>query len=242
MTTKYGHAQEFMALLEQLYNCEAYENNMNVIKNRMKEIHPRCSPQYDDIEAEITCLLIMHNKPKLIYEFSPCCGWSTMYMLNTLDVMNNNSCLLHSFDIHNACERLIRGYPNLKEKWVFHLGDVVEEYGNFTTDIDYLFIDSDHSEKFAQIYVTRLLEPLLTKLKETGKKILISVHDVFHTENPSAEGVVVVDFLKKNNIEYFSPINEEHFKKIKEIRSKLNFDKKTIHYSTTNPCIFFMLG
>jgi hypothetical protein len=198
-------------------------------------------PQFDDIEAEIVCLILMHIKPKKIYEFSPCGGWSTLYMLNTLDLLKIDS-KIDSFDIQNICTININKFNNLKDKWQFHLGDVQKEYINFPDDIDYLFIDSDHSYNFTKNYIENLLNPLLIKLKNKNKKIFVSVHDVFHSNKPSEEGVLVIKFLEKNNIEYFSPLNDNHKNNILQLRLSNNVDTNLVHHATTNPCIFFILG
>ena len=42
------------------------------------------SPQFDDVEAEITYLLIREFRPKNVVEISPCGGWSTSWILTAL--------------------------------------------------------------------------------------------------------------------------------------------------------------
>ena len=86
------------------------------------------------------------------------------------------------------------------------------------------------------------MNPLLIKLKNINKKIFVSVHDVFHTNVPSDEGKIVIEFLEKNNIEYFSPLNDFQKIEILRFRNFSNLDKETVHYAETNPCIFFILG
>lgn len=237
----HGKCDSFMNLLGGLYTNDEYIRNLNEIKNRMRKVHSITSPQFDDIEAEIVCLLLMQSKPKLIYEFSPCGGWSSLYMLNTLDLIMNNSKLV-SFDIVDKCTETINLF-HFSDKFEFHLGNVEDNYSSFTEDIDYLFIDSDHSANFTKKYIDNLLTPLLLKLRKINKKIFVSVHDVFHTHNPSEEGELVIDFLKKNNIEYFSPLYHEHRETLSSFRNNNTLlDKSEVHYATTNPCIFFILG
>ena len=86
------------------------------------------------------------------------------------------------------------------------------------------------------------MNPLLIKLKNINKKIFVSLHDVFHTNIPSEEGKLVIEFLKKNNIEYFFPLNDFQKNNIEKFRNNSNLDKTSVHYAKTNPCIFFILG
>lgn len=238
-----GKCESFMNLLTTLYSNSEYVANMNVIKSRMRKVHSFTSPQFDDIEAEIVCLLIMHSKPKKIYEYSPCGGWSSLYMLNTLDIMNLNSKLV-SFDIQDKCTENIKLFT-VNKNFEFNLGNVEEKYASFIedNDLDYLFIDSDHSARFTKKYIDELLIPLLSKLRKINKKIFVSVHDVFNIDHlPSEEGILVIDFIEKNNMEYFSPVNYNHRIDICIARNNSSINKDEVHYATTNPCIFFILG
>jgi predicted O-methyltransferase YrrM len=242
MNYQLGKSESFFNLLENLYSNNIFINNLNEIKKRMRVAHNYTMPQFDDIEAEIVCLILMHLNPKKICEFSPCGGWSTLYMLNTLDVMKNTECKIDSYDIIDNCTSNINNFSNLKNQWELHLGNVESKYISFNEDIDYLFIDSDHSSTFTKKYIDELLNPLLIKLKNMNKKIFVSVHDVFHSNIPSDEGMLVIEFLHKNNIEYFSPLNDYHRNNLQKIRYNTNLDKKLVHDYTTNPCIFFLLG
>lgn len=241
--TELGHCDDFMFLVKHMYSNKQFVDNLKTIKNKMKDVHKSSHPQYDDIEAEITCLLIMFYKTKLIYEFSPCGGWSTLYMLNTLKQSElDKDAAIHSFDIQDICSTNISQFPDLKPMWNFHLGNVCDKYGDFPVDIDYLFIDSDHSANFANIYIENLLVPLLQKCKQQNKKIVVSVHDVFHSRYPSDEGKAVIEFLLQNQIPYFSPNNIHHKKIIDDIRKENKLDKELVHHATSNPAIFFILG
>lgn len=237
-----GKSDFFINLLEKLYGDDILIQNLNEIKKRMRIVHSYTIPQFDDIEAEIVCLILMYLNPKKIYEFSPCGGWSTLYMLNTLDVINNIEGNVHSFDIIDNCSSNINKFNNLVNRWKFYLGNVEDKYIHFDEDIDYLFIDSDHSSGFTRKYIDELLNPLLVKLKNINKQIFVSVHDVFHTNVPSDEGRLVIEFLEKNNIEYFFPLNDFQRNDIERFRNNSNLDKDSVHYAKTNPCIFFVLG
>lgn len=242
MSYTLGKNDYFLYLLENLYGNDIFIDNLNEIKRRMRLVHSFSRPQFDDIEAEIVCLILMYLNPKKICEFSPCGGWSSLYMLNTLDVMKNTECHLHSYDIIDNCTSNINNFTDLKNQWSFYLGNVEEKYIHFNEDIDYLFIDSDHSAEFTKKYIDELLKPLLIKLRNINKKIFVSVHDVFHSNIPSDEGKLVIEFLNKNNIEFFSPLNDYQKDIIQNLRNNSKLDKNGVHYSTTNPSIYFILG
>lgn len=236
-----GKSAAFMQLLRELYTNPVYIERLNAIKQRMRPVHAHSHAQFDDIEAEIVCLLLMHVNPSLVYEFSPNGGWSTQYMLNTLDVMNSESGRIVSFDTEDHCTRNINPIESLNRRWTFVLGNVEEQYKTFSTEIDYLFIDCDHSAPFARKYIDEVLTPLLAGVRASGKRMFVSVHDVFHSSTPSEEGALVIEFLNANGIEYFSPANAVHKAEIADLRDASGLDTKLVHYYTANSCIFFVL-
>ena len=131
-------------------------------------------PQFDDTEAEITAMLVLEHKPRTIYEFSPCAGYSTGVLLDSLSLVNGNDAHVRSFDIHNSSyvNWMEHGVPK-NVHWHFHLGDVRDEYSQWDLgDIDMLFIDSDHRVEFAQTYIDDLLTPLLSYARESKKELL----------------------------------------------------------------------
>lgn len=171
-------------------------------------------PQFDDTEAEIIALLILETKPRNIYEFSPCAGYSTGVLLDSLSLINSGDAHVRSFDIHNTSyvNWIEEGVPQ-NVHWHFHLGDVRDQYSQWPLgDIDMLFIDSDHRAGFAQTYINDLLVPLISHVRDSRKKVVVSVHDVWHClENggwefgcPSDEGNLVLAFLQEYGIDYFT--------------------------------------
>ena len=228
--------------VKELYNT--HKDSLLKIRNKMKINHTFGSPQYDDIEAELTILFILHYKPKNIIEFSPCTGWSTSIILDTLELINNNS-RLSSYDIVDRCSTFIKSLNNKNVEWNFELGDVTQKFNTWNLDIiDYLFIDSDHSAKFAVKFINDLLVPLLKNCKLNKRKVIVSVHDVFHgrSDEPLEEGKEVINFLSKNNIEYYTVAKSrnENYNIINNFRHSLGITE-FIHQSPTNPSIFFIL-
>ena len=66
MSYDLGKSEYFINLLERLYGNSEYINNLNEIKKRMRQVRDYTNPQFDDIEAEIVCLILMHINPKKI--------------------------------------------------------------------------------------------------------------------------------------------------------------------------------
>ena len=229
---------------------KAYKNYIDIIKNNRANMEKRLlfSPQFDDTESEIVMLLILEFKIKNIIEFSPCGGWSTSIILDTLSYSDNTT--LKSYDITDHCLKNVKVPHNVN--WKFEKIDVRTKFDEFIHDnnIDYYFIDSDHSESFTKYYIRNLLNPLLSKVKNQKKQILISVHDVFHySKTPSIEGKLVIEFLNNNNISYFTANSlTSNYKKIMKLKKELNIHK-VIHKSwgkskledQSNSCIFFIL-
>ncbi len=192
------------------------------------------NPQLDDLESEITYLLIREFKPKNIVEISPCGGWSTTWILNALK--DNGFGRLYSYDLVDDSTKVIPKELS-KGRWVFIKGDIKRNKKKLPANIDYLFIDAEHTKEFSKWY-TKELFPLLRK------DILVSVHDVFHTNDPSGkytEGKVVIDWLKQKKINYFTSSREKENKihnNILSLRRGLGFGEKIIQ-TEANSMIFF---
>ena len=223
-----------------------YKKQLSIIRSKMKTNHNYGEPQFDDIEAELTALFLLYLKPKNVIEFSPCTGWSTSIILDTLEINNNNS-KLTSYDLLDKCSKFVRKLNHKNVTWDLKLGDVTKEFNKWNLeDIDYLFIDSDHSAEFALKFINNLLTPLLDICKKSNKEVLVSVHDVFHTHDPGgfdSEGPEVIEFLAKNNIPYYTASqarNNNNFNILKKIKKELGFDD-LIHPNEINPAIFFLL-
>lgn len=222
-----------MQNIENLYI--KYKNELLNFKTRCLSFFNKASVDLmiDDIESELTYLLVREFKPENIIEFSPNTGVST-YILH-LATLENNKGTINTYDIVDKCTKNFKLF-NMSNVY-FHLGDVTNNFKQFIS-ADYLFIDSLHTTEFGQKYINELLIPL-TNLK---RKIPISVHDVYHPVSfyhpvmPEDEGKVVTDFLSTNKIPFYAP----HFdvEKINIIRNKLQIP--TIRQnSLANSMIYF---
>ncbi len=191
-------------------------------------------PQLDDIEAEITYLRLREAKPETVVEISPCGGWSTTWILRALK--DNGKGQLHSFDLIDLSTKNVP--KELSEgRWSFHMGDVTKNTNSLPPTIDYLFLDSDHSESFAKWYV----DNLLPRLKPATP---VSVHDIFHNAEEdgfSAEGTVIIEWLKKTGKGFFtaSPAKEpNHYQSLVKLRNEQGLGD-AIHADIYNSMIFF---
>jgi predicted O-methyltransferase YrrM len=192
-------------------------------------------PMLDDLEAEITYLLIRDRDPRSVIEMSPNGGWSTTWILQALKD-NGQGGQLWSYDLHDTSTKLV---PNelARGAWHFVLGDVRQTIQN-SPGFDYLFIDSDHTKEFAEWYVQTLLA-------RARPGCVVSVHDVFHGASPSDEGLVVAAWLRDRGISYWSPApaTQPHVtRELIEERLRLGIRFDVRRRRTSNPMMFFEIA
>ncbi len=191
-------------------------------------------PQLDDIEAEITYLRLRESKPLSVVEISPCGGWSTTWILRAL--RDNGQGHLYSFDLVDLATKNVPQDLS-KDRWTFFQGDVTKNTDRLPDSIDYLFLDSDHSESFAKWYV----ENLIPRLKPLTP---VSVHDIFHNSHPdgfSGEGTVIIEWLKEHQKDFFtaSPAKApKNYDSLLELRNQEGLSD-SIHADHYNSMIFF---
>ncbi len=200
------------------------------------ETRTRLKPQLDDLEAEVTYLLLREANPETIVEISPCGGWSTTWILSAM--RDNGRGSLYSYDVVDISTRNVP--PELAEgRWKFFQGDVATNLSTLPAKIDYLFIDSDHSATFAHWYIATLF-PRLTPATP------VSVHDVYHTEDPGgfdSEGNVIIDWLGEHDVKYLtvSPQRDRQaFDALMHKKKQIGL-AAPIHRSIKNPMIFFRM-
>ena len=178
------------------------------------------------IDVEILYLMIREHRPKTIVEISPDKGYSTYVICSAMN--DNEMGHLWSYDLNIEHVHELEVYNPIAGKHVkyaenstFIEGDVKEQY--VPDEIDYLFLDSDHSYEFADWYI----ENLFPKVKPGG---LISIDDMwqkggefYHYQDgidPAIrESRRIEEFLKENNLDL--PFScERHCKDIRDMRSK----------------------
>ncbi len=191
-------------------------------------------PQLDDIEAELTYLRLRDRKPGTVVEISPCGGWSTTWILHALK--DNASGVLHSFDLVDLSKKNVPTELSAG-RWFFNQCDVTRNTDRIPAEIDYLFIDSDHSESFARWY----LDVLFPRLKPNTP---VSVHDIFFTDQAdgfSAEGTVVLDYLASTERPFFTASAAKEpgvFERLLDHKSHHGLGAR-IHKDSYNSMIFF---
>lgn len=206
----------------------------NVVVRRLRKLRLRrymLFPALDDLEAEITYLLLREKRPRVVVEISPNAGWSTTWVLSAL--RDNGQGALWSFDLHDTSTHFVPRALG-RDRWHFVQGDA-RETARSAPPFDYLFLDSDHGKEFAEWYC-RVLLP------QARPGTIISVHDVFHSERPSEEGLVVQSWLEERGLPYWTvagAANKEAEQAILKERSCLGFDVVVHPLGHSNSMMFF---
>lgn len=189
--------------------------------------------QLDDVEAELTYLLLRHHRPATVMELGTFHGWSTNWLLRAL--RDNEHGHLHSFD---RVDHVVQNVPRaLAGRWTFVGGDVRETLAKVPGDVGYLFVDADHGARFARWYLAELV-PLMPA------GIPMSVHDVLpgRAPRPWSEGSVVTAWLRSQDISTFTASRRaapEVFAQLQDVRAELGITGA--RGTTRNPMIFFSL-
>lgn len=192
-------------------------------------------PKFDDIEAEITYLLLRAVRPDAVVEIAPYYGWSTTWILRAL--RDNGSGRLYSYDLVDYALRTVPASLS-NGRWTFYQGDVRLQLSRLPSQIDYLFIDATHTAEFARWYTEQLLSRLASGTP-------VSVHDVFHDRDPGRfpEGAVLMSWLAQRGIPYFtaSPGRAPDIHDaLVAVKRELGLGAQ-IHESRANPAAFFCL-
>lgn len=214
------HADDLAAVVEQ--------------QRRFRAAAPSMTPQLDDLEAEITYLLLRDTRPEHVMELGTFHGWSTTWILSAL--RDNGSGHLHSFD---RIDEVVRNVPGdlSTGRWTFVHGPVQERLADVPRDVGYLFVDAAHSGRFGRWYVEHLF-PLVPA------GIAVSVHDVFHLPRalPFTEGAVVLRWLDARSVGWFTPARRrspEVFERLLELRAELGL--AGARGTTVNPMLWFTM-
>lgn len=223
-----------LALVEQLYREHADELNAVIVEQRaFLHAVPTVVPQLDDLEAEITYLLLRHARPERVMELGSFHGWSTTWILRAL--RDNGAGRLHTFD---RVDHVVRGVPaELRERWTFVHGDVRERLGDVPRDLGYLFVDAAHSGSFGRWFTAHLF-PLVP----AGTPV--SVHDVFHRSRPLpfSEGAVVVRWLRERGTPFATVARRRDraaYDRIQDVRREVGV--VGARGTTVNPMLWFTM-
>jgi predicted O-methyltransferase YrrM len=215
---------------------ETYTDDLRRAKKEQRELRdgdPKMWAQLDDLEAEITYLLLRTHRPETVVEVGCLHGWSTSWILRAL--RDNGHGHLHSYDLIAHATRHVP-LDLSTGRWTFVRGNVRNRLSQVPAAIDYLFIDAAHSARLAKWYLTHVIPGL-----QPGTPV--SVHDVFHraTPRPFTEGAVLLDWLRRGRRSYVTvaPAREpDVHRRLLRLREELGLADQ-VHTGTDNPMLFF---
>lgn len=182
-----------------------YHDELSVLSRALrKKFYPMQKAGYlttfGDIEGEMMYMLVREGQPETVFEISPNAGWSTNYILAALT--KNKKGTLHSFDIlthmfGRPMEEVVRG--NQSElcdlsRFQLHIGDARETVKTVPGDIQFLLIDSCHTDWFAKWFTSEVFP----RVRGT-----IIVQDIAHWDRreSSSEATFMLDWLKRERID-----------------------------------------
>lgn len=221
--------------------CALYREHTDALaaaRHEQRELlrtRPSMKARLDDIEAELTYLLVRERRPEKVVELGALHGWSTTWLLRAL--RDNGTGVLHTFDLTDRAAHVV---PTdlAADRWTFHHGDVRAERRELPNDADHLFVDAAHTAGFAHWYTGRVFPSLPTGCP-------VSVHDVFHGRRakPFSEGSVVLAWLAEHGIPHFTAsaarAPEDH-RALWRLREELGLSEP-VRGAGKNPMIFFRL-
>ncbi|NEB05091.1 class I SAM-dependent methyltransferase [Streptomyces sp. SID13726] len=191
--------------------------------------------QLDDLEAEITYLLLREARPETVVEIGTFHGWSTTWILQALK--DNGTGHLYSYDI---VDHVVRNVPESLSagRWTFTQGDAKENLEKIPDTADLLFIDAAHSASFARWYLRHLMPRM-------RPGIPVCVHDVFHGRRPLpfTEGAVLLRWLAERGTAFFTASRAhapENHRRLNDVKHSLALGLP-LKESKDNPMVFFTL-
>lgn len=193
----------------------------------------RFRPKFDDIEAEITYLLVRHLRPAVVLEVAPYYGWSTTWLLHAL--RDNGAGRLESYDLVEYSRWTVP--PELaRGRWRFTQGDIRDFVDLLPERIGFLFIDAAHTVEFARWYLDTLFPRL-------APGTVVGVHDIFRGRDPPMpESAVLLEWLERRGIACITagPGPGGGYDRLMAIKQAMGL-AQPIHDSTRNPMAFFQL-
>jgi predicted O-methyltransferase YrrM len=223
--------------LAELYRTHA--DRLAVVRDEQRALlrsRPGMRAQLDDVEAELTYLLLREARPAVVVEIGALHGWSTSWILRAL--RDNGAGRLYSYDrITNARDNLPAELTD--GRWTFTGGDARDTaVGMPLADTGYLFVDAAHSARFARWYLAELFP-------RVGSGVPVSVHDVFHGRwaKPFSEGSVLLRYLADRGVGYLTASaarDRQVAERLWAVRRDLGLTEP-VHSGRDNPMVFFTL-
>ncbi|MGA8113707.1 MAG: class I SAM-dependent methyltransferase [Actinocatenispora sp.] len=213
-----------------------YHEQLREVKVEQRALlrsRPGMRAQLDDVEAEITYLLLRDHRPDRVVEIGSLHGWSTSWILRAL--RDNGHGGLHTFDRIDNARRTVPA-DLAGDRWRFVEGDVRARLDLMPDDIGYLFLDAAHGGGFARWYLDAIVPRLAAGTP-------VSVHDVFHERwaRPFTEGAVVLRWLARAGVGHFTASRArapEAYRRLVGIRQELGLGDP-VHTGRHNPMLYF---
>ena len=215
-----------------------YRDDLRTVREEQRALraaHPAMRTQLDDLEAEITYLLVRDERPATVVEIGSLHGWSTTWILRAL--RDNRAGALVTHDLIDTARRHVPA--DLAEgRWTFVPGDARETLRGHRHGIDHLFVDAAHTASFARWFVGELFPTI-----RSGATV--SVHDVFHRRRPwpVSEGRVVLSWLAARGAGHFTPSRRAAARVNRDLTDlKRNLGLSApVHDGRDDPMLFFRM-
>ncbi|TNC23992.1 class I SAM-dependent methyltransferase [Amycolatopsis alkalitolerans] len=225
-----------LALIRELYREHAGAlRDVRERQRALRQRRPGMKTQLDDLEAEVTYLLLRYFRPAKVVEIGSLHGWSTCWILHAL--ADNCQGRLITMDLVDTAAWTVPG-PLAAGRWEFRRGDARTLTTDWVADLDYLFIDADHRARFARWY----LGDVFPRLRPGTP---VSVHDVFHRARPLplTEGAEVLRWLESSRTRWFTLARAKAAgaaAELNALRRDLGLTA-AVHTGRDNPMIYFKL-
>lgn len=147
--------------------------SLDVMKPLFQTVKGDCTNVPDCL---LMYLLILEYKPRHVVEFSPMLGYSTRYLASALKILDKGSMI--TVEINQ--NYFMKTGERLDKAGLLHIchvlsGDAInvvkKEITTRNRQVDFIFIDSDHSYEFGKRYIKEIF-PLL------APGCIVMVHDI----------------------------------------------------------------
>lgn len=221
-----AHVERYETYVEQLRRARAEQA-------ALLRAAPGLRPRFDDVEAELTYLRIRSRRPSHVVQVGCREGWSTAWILRAL--RDNGHGMLHSFSRSKPVDDVV--HPDLAAgRWRLSVGDVRDRLAGVPRLIDYLFVDGEHSARFARWYLPNLVARLAP-----GTPVGVAGVFAHHRPRPFGEAALILKWLHRNRIGYFTAAPARQpviHRQLNRVRWSLGF-VDDLSGSDRNPMVFF---
>jgi len=232
LKTKHKISRSYIFKIYQKYSNELLLITKK-LRHRYEIINKKSRATFSDFEGEILYCLIRDRKPKIFYEISPDCGYSSIYITSAF--RKNGLGKILSFEIEpykfsQKTEELIKnnldGFDYKNHDII--IGDVTKTHKRYQNP-DMVLIDSCHEKWFAKWY----LRELFPKTKD-----LIFLQDIvfFDRMEYSGEAEETLKYLKNRNYLSLGVLEKEaNFRQVNNnFPRRRSFQSNSIIYSQKN--------